>query len=64
MTTTRQWILANKPIDFPDDDTFKLVEKSLPELKDNEVLAKTLYLSNDPAQRGWIQKGVNPYVKP
>jgi len=59
-TTTRQWVLAEKPIDFPNENTFKLVEKPLSELKDNEVLAKTLYLSNDPAQRGWIQKGVDP----
>jgi len=59
-TTTRQWILAEKPIDFPNENTFKLVEKPLPALKDTQVLAKTLYLSNDPAQRGWIQKGVNP----
>lgn len=60
ITTTRQWILSEKPIDMPDDNTFKLVERPLPELKENQVLAKTLYLSNDPAQRGWIQKGINP----
>lgn len=60
-TTTRQWILAEKPVDFPNDNTFKLIEKARPALeKENQVLAKTLYLSNDPAQRGWIQKGVNP----
>lgn len=58
-STTKQWILAEKPTDFPDENTFKLVEASLPELKDDQVLTKTLYLSNDPAQRGWIQKGVD-----
>ena len=59
-TTTRQWILSEKPVDFPDEKTFKLVEKPLPELKENQVLAKTVFLSNDPAQRGWIQKGADP----
>ncbi|KAH0294329.1 NAD(P)-binding protein, partial [Aureobasidium melanogenum] len=56
--TTRAWILSNPPTDMPDDSTFKLVEQDLNELKDGEVLVKTTYLSNDPAQRGWIQKGV------
>ncbi|KAG2161610.1 MAG: Uncharacterized protein AUREO_014980 [Aureobasidium pullulans] len=57
--TTRAWILSNPPTDMPDENTFKLVEQDLPELKDGEVLVKTTYLSNDPAQRGWIQKGVD-----
>jgi NADPH-dependent curcumin reductase CurA len=29
-----------------------LQETDLPDLKDDEVLVKLLYLSNDPAQRG------------
>ncbi|MCJ1467717.1 hypothetical protein MMC07_006342 [Pseudocyphellaria aurata] len=70
-TSTRQWILQNKPTDLPvlssPDPTFELVTIQLPPLADNEVLVKTLYLSNDPAQRGWISKDVDPdrlYVKP
>lgn len=31
--------------------TFRLEERQIPELEDGQVLAKTLYLSNDPAQR-------------
>lgn len=57
--TTRAWILANPPTDMPDENTFKLVEQELPELKDGDILVKTTYLSNDPAQRGWIQAGVD-----
>lgn len=57
-TKTRQWVLANHPTGLPsygkDDSTFKLEETDLPSLKDGEILIKTLYLSNDPAQRGWI----------
>ncbi len=68
---TRQWILTNKPTDLPElsgpNATFTLETNPLPALKDNQVLVKTIHLSNDPAQRGWITKGVNPerlYVPP
>lgn len=70
-TSTRQWILENKPTDLPalsgPSQTFKLISTNLHPLKDDEVLVKTLFLSNDPAQRGWISKHVNPdrlYVPP
>lgn len=70
-TETRQWILTNKPTDLPElsgpDATFTLETNPLPALKDDQVLVKNLYLSNDPAQRGWITKDVNPerlYVPP
>lgn len=59
-TSTRQWVLAKKPTDMPDEHTFKLEEQPLSELKEDQVLLKTLYLSNDPAQRGWIQEGMDP----
>lgn len=61
---TQQWLLASKPTDLPQlegaDQTFKLVENELPALQDNQVLVKTTYLSNDPAQRGWISKEISP----
>ncbi|ODV64916.1 quinone oxidoreductase [Hyphopichia burtonii NRRL Y-1933] len=50
-----------------EDATFKLVERPIHELKKGELLVKTLYLSNDPTQRVWIQKGIkreNLYVEP
>ncbi|KAK5127071.1 hypothetical protein LTR85_008430 [Meristemomyces frigidus] len=71
MVKTRQWLLANKPTDLPKldgpDATFKLTETELPEPKDDELLVKAVYISNDPAQRGWISAGVNAdrlYVPP
>ncbi|KAI9663712.1 MAG: hypothetical protein M1821_007202 [Bathelium mastoideum] len=70
-TETRQWIVANKPVTDPvlagPDATFALKTTTLPAPKPNEVLLKTLYFSNDPAQRGWIQKDIDPerlYTKP
>ncbi|KAJ5092851.1 hypothetical protein N7456_008712 [Penicillium angulare] len=63
-TKTQQWILNEKPyaeaVLEGENQTFKLVTTDIPALKDGEVLLKTVYLSNDPAQRGWI----SPYAIP
>ena len=63
-TSTHQWTLNVKPNEFPvlsgDHATFKLETKELRSLGEDEVLLKVLFLSNDPAQRGWISAGVNP----
>lgn len=61
---TKQWVLNKKPVGKPtfdgsEDATFKLVEKELPDPKDEEVLVKALFLSNDPAQRTWIDPHIN-----
>jgi NADPH-dependent curcumin reductase CurA len=68
---TRQWILSNPPQDDPvltgSETTFKLQETTLPVPTSSQALVRTLYFSNDPAQRGWIQKGQDPerlYVPP
>ena len=57
-TKTRQWTLASHPSGKAtygsSDSNFQLEEKDLPALQDGQILVKTLYLSNDPAQRGWI----------
>jgi NADPH-dependent curcumin reductase CurA len=68
---SRQWVLQNKPSGHAvlsgDDATFKLQETELPPLESGQVLLKTKYLSNDPAQRTWIEKNIIPgrgYVTP
>ncbi|GME80242.1 unnamed protein product [Ambrosiozyma monospora] len=68
-------ILSNPPtkeVDFDYESktsTFKVSKSkfSTANLKPTDIAIKTLYLSNDPTQRGWIQKNQNPatsYVKP
>ncbi|OCL13459.1 NAD(P)-binding protein [Glonium stellatum] len=61
---TRQWLLVNKPLNDPvlsgPNATFKLTRTTLPDLNDDQVLLKVLYFSNDPAQRTWIQEGMDP----
>ncbi|KAF2107171.1 hypothetical protein BDV96DRAFT_306705 [Lophiotrema nucula] len=68
---TRRWILANPPkadaVLEGSNSTFKLETINLPALSDNQVLVKVQYMSNDPAQRGWIQHDVDParlYTEP
>ena len=71
--TTKALILQNPPTDEPEyslgksNSTFALKELDLPELSEGQLLIRTIYLSNDPAQRGWIQKDADPerlYVPP
>jgi NADPH-dependent curcumin reductase CurA len=68
---TRQWILTNPPSGDPvlsgSNTTFTLKDVTLPALSTDQVLLKVLYLSNDPAQRGWIDAAADPerlYTKP
>lgn len=70
-SSRQAWILANKPtgdvVLSGDNPTFKLEKQDLPELKDNQILLKAVYLSNDPAQRGWIDANIDAerlYVPP
>jgi NADPH-dependent curcumin reductase CurA len=62
--TSRHWILAKKPTGLPKlsgaDATFRLVTKPLPPLQEGEGLVKVQYLSNDPAQRLWIDPNIAP----
>jgi len=50
-------VLASRPHGAPTLDNFRLEEQPLPELKDGEVLLKTLYLSLDPYMRGRMSEG-------
>lgn len=60
----RQWLIADRPIGRPLKDTdFKYQEVSLEEPGEGEVLVRTLYLSFDPAQKGWLENVAN-YVDP
>lgn len=60
-----EWILNKKPTGVPTyegpDATFvKKSDVDLPQLQDGQVLLQVLYLSNDPAQRAWIRKDIDP----
>ena len=48
----RQITLAARPVGYPKETDFKLVETPTPEPEDGHVLLKTIYLSVDPYMRG------------
>jgi NADPH-dependent curcumin reductase len=51
----RQWRLAARPEGMVDERHFRWVEETVPkELGEGQVLVRTLYLSCDPTQRGWM----------
>jgi len=51
-TINRQIQLAARPHGAPVDTDFKLAESAIPEIKDGQVLLRTVYLSLDPYMRG------------
>lgn len=62
-TVNRQIRLAARPVGLPDRSVWKQAEEPVGEPKDGEVLVKVLYISLDPAMRGWINEGKS-YVPP
>ena len=48
----RQITLAARPVGFPKESDFKMVEIAMPEPAAGEVLLRTTYLSVDPYMRG------------
>ena len=55
--------LAARPVGLPKRGDWQFTETPLPEPGDGEVLAKVLYLSLDPAMRGWMNEGKS-YIAP
>lgn len=55
MNTNRQWLLAKRPHGMVGKENFEYAETPIPEIGDNEVLVRNLYLSFDPTQRGWME---------
>jgi NADPH-dependent curcumin reductase CurA len=50
----RQWRLARRPAGLVTAADFSWSQAALPTLAEGQVLVKTLYLSVDPTQRGWM----------
>lgn len=51
----RQWRVASRPSGMVEESNFTWGEEPAPTLKaDGEILVQNLYLSVDPAQRGWL----------
>ena len=50
----RNWILVQRPVGDDFDSALKLQTLPMPEIGEGQVLVRTLYLSLDPANRGWM----------
>ena len=58
----RQIQLAARPLGFPKDTDFKMIDTSVPRPGAGEMLTRTIYLSLDPYMRGRMNAGLS-YAK-
>ncbi|MCI0488616.1 MAG: NADP-dependent oxidoreductase [Blastocatellia bacterium] len=61
--TNRQITLAARPVGYPKESDFKLIETPVPVPAEGEILIRALYLSVDPYMRGRMND-VKSYVPP
>lgn len=59
----RKWILARRPTGLIKESDFEWREETLPQLGGKEILVRNIYLSLDPANRGWV-RDAKSYVPP
>jgi NADPH-dependent curcumin reductase CurA len=59
----RRYRLAARPAGMPARSDFEFCEEAVRELRDGEVLVKVLYISLDPAMRGWMSDA-RSYIAP
>jgi NADPH-dependent curcumin reductase CurA len=62
-TKNRQLLLRERPTREVMDDHFELVTAEVPAAGEGEVVVRTLWLSFDPAQRGWLND-IRSYTPP
>jgi NADPH-dependent curcumin reductase CurA len=62
-TINRQFRLAARPVGLPKPSDWTFTQEPVGEPKDGEFLVKILYLSLDPAMRGWMNEGKS-YIPP
>jgi hypothetical protein len=63
MNTNHQYRLAARPSGLPKPTDWQYTEEPSREPNEGEVLVKVLYLSLDPAMRGWMNEG-RSYIPP
>jgi NADPH-dependent curcumin reductase CurA len=62
-TVNHQFRLAARPVGMAKREDFDFVEEAVPEPGEGQLLVKNLYISLDPAMRGWMNEG-RSYVPP
>ena len=61
--TNTQVRLAARPVGRPKPDDWSIEQVAVPQPGDNEFLAKVIYISLDPAMRGWMNDA-RSYIEP
>jgi NADPH-dependent curcumin reductase CurA len=59
----RQWRLAARPVGFIKESDFEWREETMPIPGEGEILVRNIFLSLDPANRGWVSD-VKSYIPP
>ena len=59
----RQWRLATRPVGFITESDFEWREETVPTPGEGEILVRNIFLSLDPAIRGWVSE-VKSYIPP
>ncbi|MET4173749.1 NADPH-dependent curcumin reductase CurA [Bradyrhizobium sp. LA6.1] len=59
----RQVVLKSRPADIPQAHDFEIVESDVPDLLDGQILVQNVFLSVEPAMRGWVSNVAN-YSEP
>ena len=55
----RQVRLKSRPVGIPEAEHFEIVEVPVPNLQNGQVLVRNIYLSVEPAMRGWVGAATN-----
>jgi NADPH-dependent curcumin reductase CurA len=58
-----QYRLAERPVGVPKESGWQRTGETIGEIADGEIVVKVLYLSLDPAMRGWMNEGKS-YIRP
>lgn len=63
MATNKRILLKSRPVGLPKDSDYSIVEEPIPTPGPDEIVIRNIYLSLDPAIRGWMDD-VPSYLPP
>ncbi|WP_295750909.1 NADP-dependent oxidoreductase [Undibacterium sp.] len=61
--SNQQYRLAARPVGLPKDSDWSFSSEALRDLVEGEIIVQAIYLSLDPAMRGWMNEGKS-YIRP
>jgi NADPH-dependent curcumin reductase CurA len=61
--SNQQYRLAARPVGMPKDSDWSFSTETLRDIVDGEIIVQAIYLSLDPAMRGWMNEGKS-YIRP